>query len=105
MKAIQTTSSIATCAALLFVMPRLLRGKRLPVLKEAEIAAEFGRESQRASRSMLFSARCRLFTRFLDTQGCLRVKRAGLHESLVQQYEEYLSSVRGLFRESCGLED
>jgi integrase len=81
---------------LMFVLPRLLRGRRLPSLSEADLVAEFGRERRPRSRFHYFAGTRRVFTRFLRANGRLALEPEGPADGVVREYDVYLREVRGL---------
>lgn len=81
---------------LLFVMPRLGSGSSLPVLREADLLAVFGRERHPRSRLLRFAGTRRVYTRYLRAQGRLIAEPRPPSEELIRRYDQYLSEVRGL---------
>jgi len=81
---------------LLFVMPRLSPGASPPVLQDALLAAEFGREHHPRARFFNFAGTRRVYTRYLRAQGRLVSEPQAPHEDLIRRYEQYLADVRGL---------
>jgi integrase len=81
---------------LLFVMPRLWPGTSPPVLQEAELVAEFGRERHPPRRFFNFAGTRRVYTRYLRAQGRWVSEPQAPYEDLVRRYDQYLADVRGL---------
>jgi len=81
---------------LLFVMPRLSPGSSAPALREAELAAVFGRERRPRSRFHVFAGTRRVYTRYLRAQGRLVSEPEAPRTDLIRCYDRYLDQVRGL---------
>jgi len=81
---------------LMFVIRRLSHGRSLPVLSEAELAAQFGREREPHSRCLFFASTRRVYTRFLRAQGRLKLEPERPFADLLGRYDAYLTHVRGL---------
>jgi integrase/recombinase XerD len=81
---------------LLFVMPRLTRDSAPPVLREADLVAEFDRERHPERRFFNFAGTRRVYTRFLRAQRRLVEEPPAPYEDLARRYDRYLLDVRGL---------
>lgn len=81
---------------LLFVMPLLWTDTSPPVLCEAELLATFARECQPSSRFAAFAGTRCVYTRYLRSQGRLVIAPLLPSETLIHQYDQYLTEVRGL---------
>jgi integrase/recombinase XerD len=81
---------------LLFLLPRLWPGTSPPVLRDAQLSAEFGRERQPPSRFFNFAGTRRVYTRYLRAQGRLVSEPQAPHDELIRRYDQYLVDVRGL---------
>jgi hypothetical protein len=74
---------------LLFVMPRLWPGTSPPILQDAQLVAEFGRERHPRARFFNFAGTRRVYTRYLRAQGRLVSEPEAPYEDLIRRYDRY----------------